>query len=112
MTKPHKLPDPPPGLGETGNAFWTRILSEFAVEDHQLDLLAAACVQLDRAASAAAVVAIEGVTQKDRFGQSKVHPAVEVERQAQLAFCRLQRELGLDIAPPDSRGPLRPGVKK
>ena len=111
MSKKQTIPDPPTPLGAAGHAYWVRILAEFAIEGHHLDLLAAACLQLDRSAAAAAVIATEGVTAKDRFEQSKVHPAVEVERQAHLAFCRLQRELGLDIGPAEPRGPMRPGSK-
>jgi phage terminase small subunit len=86
-------------------------MTEFAVEGHHHDLLASACLQLDRAAAAAAVIAIEGVTTKDRFGQTREHPAVTTERNAHLAFCRLQRELGLDVEPAASRPPARPGTR-
>lgn len=111
MTPKIKLPTPPVKLGKFGKAFWVRVTAEFEVDEHHLDLLASACQQLDRAAAAAAVIAAEGVTSKDRFGQVKTHPAVDAERNAHLAFCRLQRELGLDIAPPPSRPNARPGTR-
>lgn len=106
-----KIPDPPRALGTAGMAFWEKVTTEFEVDEHHHDLLACACVQLDRAASAAAVIAEEGVTTKDRFGQVKTHPAVDAERNAHLAFVRCQRELGLDIAPPPSRPNARPGTR-
>ena len=53
----------------------------------------------------------EGLTFKDRFGQTKSYPAVEVERQSLLAFVRIRRELGLDVEPPDSRPPLPRGYR-
>lgn len=107
----HKIPSPPVKLFRAGKAFWSRVLTEFEVEEHHHDLLGAACQQLDRAAEAAAKVATEGITVTDRFKQLKTHPAVEIERNAHLAFCRLQRELGLDIEPPEVRGPSRPGTR-
>jgi P27 family predicted phage terminase small subunit len=109
--KPPKVPLPPRSLGDEGKAYWKKIQSEFDVPEHQFDLLAAACQQLDRAAEAREKIACEGVTALDRFGQAKTHPAVDIERNAHLAFCRLQRELGLDIAPPSSRPPARPGTR-
>jgi P27 family predicted phage terminase small subunit len=109
--KQRKIPLPPRTLGDEGKAYWKKIQSEFDVEEHHFDLLEAACVQLDRASAARAVIAVEGITAKDRFGQPKEHPAVSVERNAALSFLRLQRELGLDIAPPESRPPARPGTR-
>lgn len=106
-----KVQRSPVALGKAGKAFWTAVLSEFELENHHLDLLVSACQQLDRAASAAAMIATEGTTTKDRFGQIKTHPSVEIERNAHLTFCRLQRELGLDIEVPNSRGPSRPGTR-
>jgi P27 family predicted phage terminase small subunit len=112
-TKPAKpkIPNPPKSLGADGRAYWRKIMSDFVVEDHHLDLLRACCEQLDRAAAARAVIAEKGVTTEDRFGQVRTHPAVDSERAAHLAFCRLQRELGLDVLPPSSRGPTRPGTR-
>lgn len=111
MKQKTKIPDSPVPLGAHGTAFWDRVTSEFEIEEHHLDLLASACQQLDRAAAAAAVIASEGVTTKDRFSQVKTHLAVDAERNAHLAFCRLQRELGLDIAPPASRPNARPETR-
>lgn len=111
MKSKPQIPEPPVELACAGLAFWRRVQEEFEMEPHHLDLLASACQQLDRAAAAAAVIEAEGVTAKDRFGQVKTHPAVDIERNAHLAFCRLQRELGLDIAPPPSRPNARPGTR-
>lgn len=106
-----KLPRPPATLGKAGKAYWKTVFESFEVERHHVDLLESACHQLDRAESSRAVIASEGVTTIDRFGQARVHPAVEAERQAHLTFCKLQRELGLDVLPPEqTRGPRRPGT--
>lgn len=112
IKKTDRIPSPPIKLEKSGKAYWNRVLTDFEIESHHHDLLAAACQQLDRAAAAAAVVKAQGVTQADRFGQLKTHPGVEIERNAHLAFCRLQRELGLDVEPAESRGPRRPGSRR
>ena len=76
-----------------------------------MDLLTAACVQLDRAEQARQAIAKDGVIVMDRFQQSKEHPAVAIERKASGEFRLLSRELGLDIEPPsDTRGPRRSGA--
>lgn len=106
-------PQPPATLGEAGRVFWARVLELYDLSDfHHQQLLLHCCEQLDRAAAAKLVIAKEGVTTKDRFGQLRVHPAVEVERSAMNSFRQNLRELGLDIeAPPTPRGPRRPGTR-
>ena len=52
-------------------------------------------------------LARDGLTIETRFGETRVHPCVAVERDARAAFCRCVRELGLDLAgdPDDCRPP-------
>src|SRR5262245_9792445 len=107
-----KVPRPPSTLGDAGRAYWKSVQAEFAVEPHQLDLLESACLQLDRAETARQFVERGGLLLPDRFKQLKPNPAVEIERQAHLAFLRISRELGLDISIPESRGPRRPGTRE
>ena len=110
---PMLAPDKPPkNLGKTGRNYWKTVATEFQVPEDRADLLAAACVQLDRAAQAREAIARDGLTVRDKYDQVKIHPAVECERQAHLAFLRLQRELGLDVDVPETRGPRRPGTER
>jgi phage terminase small subunit len=46
-----------------------------------------------------------GITDVDRFGQVREHPAVKTKRDAELAAARLLRELDLD---PSDVGEVRP----
>lgn len=110
VTKP-KIPKPPKWLGPDGRAYFKKIHTDFVVEPHQFPIVENAALQVDRAAQARAVIAVEGITTKDRFGQIRTHPSVDAERAAHLAFTRIQRELGLDVAPPPNRGPARPGTR-
>lgn len=101
----------PKHLEKRGRAFWVLVCDEFALEASDLPLLLACCELLDRADEARQKVLNEGLTIVDRFGQTKTHPAVEIERQSLLAFVRIRRELGLDVEPPDSRPPLPRGYR-
>ena len=96
----------PRHLGPAGRAFWTTVVSGFALEEHQLTLLAAACESLDRAAGARALVEAEGAVVRDRWNQAKPHPAVAIERDARAAFVVAYRALGLDL---DLAGPAPKG---
>jgi P27 family predicted phage terminase small subunit len=98
------LSAPPSHLGTAGRRFWAAVVAEYDLEPHAVELLAAACEQLDRAAAAREMIAAEGLTTVDRFGQVKPHPAVGIEKEAHLAFMRLRRELNVDTPAPESRG--------
>jgi phage terminase small subunit len=57
------------------------------------------------------LVAKEGMTTTDRFGQSKVHPAVLVERDSRAAMLSALKQLGLEDEPASTKQPGRqPGV--
>lgn len=103
--------NPPDHLGEAGNAYWHLVAAEYALGDDDLTLLSSACEMLDRAESARQTITSGGLIVVDRFGQSKPHPAVDIERQSRLAFVRIRRELALDVEPPASRGPLPRGYR-
>ena len=111
-TKKSLKPQSPSNLGPAGEAYFALVAEAFELLPEDVPLLVAACEMLDRAASAKAIIAKEGVTTTDRWGQVKPHPAVDIERQSRLAFVRIRRELGLDAAvPPDSRPPLPRGYR-
>lgn len=101
----------PSTLGKAGVAYWKAVCTEFDLGDDDKTLLESACIMLDRAAAARAIIDKDGVIIEDRFEQKKPHPAIDIERQSQLAFVRIRRELGLDIEPPDSRPPLPRGYR-
>jgi phage terminase small subunit len=107
-----KLPDPPEHLRPETQAWWIAVLAEFEIEDvHQLALLRLAAEAFDRCQQAREALAEFGLTQSGRQGQCIARPEVAIERDSRLAYARLMRELALDVAPPDSRPPRRPGTK-
>lgn len=106
IAKPPRIPPAPAHLRDAGASHWREVLGQFDFAAFDLPMLQSACEQLDRAAAAREIIAKEGVTITDRFGQLKEHPAVAVERAAHLAFVRIERELALQVPAPDTRPPL------
>jgi phage terminase small subunit len=102
-------PAPPKHLSPGMKRWWRTILSAYSLEGHHLRLLEAAATAWDRSQDARRELeANGGATYLDRFGQPKEHPAAHVERQSQIVFSRMVRELGLDLeTPAESRPPSR-----
>jgi hypothetical protein len=93
-----KLPDPPADLSHSRQALWRAILTDWpTITDHaHLEVLATGLRALDRAESARLLIDLEGATVRDRFDQTKVHPACSVERDGRNLFLSAIRLLGLD----------------
>lgn len=97
----------PPKHLRTDTAAWFRsVICDYEFESHHLKLLIKACESWDRSEQAREALATHGMTYQDRFGAPRARPEVAIERDSRLAFARLVRELGLDVAPPaESRPP-------
>lgn len=106
-----KYPDPPAHLSAEARSFWQGLVEEFEFEAHSLRLLQLACEAWDRSRQARAVLDAEGLTYCDRWGMPRPRPEIAVERDSRISFVRIMRELSLDVAPPDSRPPARPGTQ-
>ena len=93
-------------------AWVASVTAEYRLEDHHARLLLLAAEAWDRCVAAREAVLLEGMVYVDRFGQPHARPEVDIESKARLAFARLVRELGLDLAEPDPvRPPTRQGRK-
>jgi P27 family predicted phage terminase small subunit len=99
--------EPPSNLSDAAKAWWRRATNdEYVLEDHHRRVLSEGAAAWDRAQQAKALVDAEGLVIRDRFGQSKPHPAVQIERDARSLYLRCCRELDLDGAiSPESRPP-------
>ena len=94
---------PPEHLSAASQAFWRRMLNEYALDEAPArELLRLACEALDRCEEARAVLAADGLVTTDRYGQSKPHPAAAVEQSSRLAVARLLRELRVLEPVPDA----------
>jgi len=76
------------------------VVGEWELGESELELLRLACETRDRYDEARALLDAEGLVLRDRFGQSKAHPAAAIERDARIALVRVLRELGLEEPPP------------
>lgn len=102
-----KIPKIPKGLQAPGKRFWKQAHSERELDEgHDLERLFMACRCLDEIAEDEKVVTSEGRFIEDRFHQKREHPAAKSIRDNKIIFCRIIRELALDIvAPGDARPP-------
>jgi phage terminase small subunit len=100
---------PPRHLRLETAAWFKSVLNEYELDSHLIRLLTKACEAWDRSEQAREAIAKQGLTYEDRFGAPRARPECAIERDSRLAFARLVREMGLDVAPPsDSRpGALR-----
>ena len=106
-----KILKSPGGLKAHGKKFWKKAFSEFELDmAHDFERLFMACRCLDEIAADEKLVSLEGRFMEDRFHQKREHPASKSIRENKTLFCRIIRELGLDITTPgDSRPPRQYG---
>jgi phage terminase small subunit len=97
--KPVRAPE---GLAPATAAWFRSVVRDYALEPHHIRLLTLACRAWDRAEEARAVLDVEGLTVKDRYGCSKTHPCIAIERDYRTQFARMVRELDLDTEVPRS----------
>jgi hypothetical protein len=89
-------------LGKIGAKFRKSVLSEFEFKStHDFRRLDLAAHCLDRIEACRLVIEAEGDFIKDRFDQKREHPALKSERDQKTIFCRIIRELGLDLQDPE-----------
>jgi len=98
----------PAGLQANGRRFW-KIMSEYVVleEAHDLERLSMACKCLDDIHQGEEQIKLDGMYVRDRYGGVKEHPAAKVIRDNRIIFCRIIRELALDIETPSESRPPR-----
>jgi phage terminase small subunit len=95
---------PPDHLKADGAALWTAISDEYSIDDAGgLALLTVAAECLDRLRGAQAELEASGTVVKDRYGAPKLHPAVQIEKDARNGFMAALKQLNLDLEPLQSR---------
>jgi len=98
----------PSGLQAAGKKFYKQVLADYELtEGHDLERLFMGCRCLDEIKEAEDIVKEEGRFINDRFMQKREHPAAKSIRDNKIIFCRIIRELGLDIYTPDDSRPRR-----
>jgi len=100
MPKPQVTgPKPPKGLSPEAKSWWKKIVSGWELDEAGFLVLETALECFDRMRQAQKIVAKDGITATDRFGQVKVSPAVLVERDAKAGLLRALRAMNLQIEP-------------
>ncbi|MDP8975746.1 MAG: P27 family phage terminase small subunit [Actinomycetota bacterium] len=104
------MKNPPKHLSRQTKAWWKTVAEGHYLEEWQYRTLTSACEAWDRGVQAREQIDAEGLTITDRFGQSKAHPLLAVERDCRIAFLRAVRELALEVdgpasSPPSARPP-------
>jgi len=89
---------PPEHLRADTSAWFTSIIKEYELDLHHVRLLTKACEAWDRSEQPCEAIAKHGLTYTDRFDSPRARPECAIERDSRLAFARLVRELGLDVA--------------
>jgi phage terminase small subunit len=99
---------PPAHLGKAGRQLFRDVVAEYSIDDVAgLALLGTAAECLDRIRAAQAAIERDGEVVQDRYGQVKVHPACNLEKDARNGFLMALKALNLDLEPLKS-APGRP----
>jgi phage terminase small subunit len=114
MKRPADKPRTPSHLRPETRRWFEHVTDEFALEQHHVRLLTLAGEAWDRCTQAREAIENNGLTVEDRFGFPRPRPEIAVERDSRLAFCRIIRELDLDVDPPaqGKRPPALPSNRR
>jgi phage terminase small subunit len=99
MKKPTHAP--PGHLSESARDWFLSLQAEYGIFDTGgVSLLTAAAEAWDRCRTAREAIAADGgPVIRDRFDQTKAHPAAAIERDARSQFITALKSLNLDIEP-------------
>jgi phage terminase small subunit len=102
--------EPPEHLSDVAKIWWKEFTDvfDFSQPNHQQSLRLA-FEALDRARWAVESIEANGMVYIDRWGQPKARPEVAIARDNTVLFCRVLREMGLDVQPSDPRLPRPAG---
>ncbi|WP_061962281.1 hypothetical protein [Demequina flava] len=92
-------PQPPAGLRDRGERFWTRTLEYFDLEPGEIELLTEIARALDRLTDLDEAARRDGTMIESSQGM-RLHPAIAEHRALSLATARMLSQLGL----PDEDG--------
>jgi P27 family predicted phage terminase small subunit len=101
----------PKHLKAATRLWWEHVASMWTLEQHHLRLLTQAGNSWDRCEQARKLLAKDGLTVPTKDGGVRAHPAVRIEAEARISFCRCLRELDLDVEPPASERSRPPALR-
>lgn len=90
----------PDHLSPSAAEWWDKLTGEYALDDEQARLILQTALEaFDRMRECQAVIANDGPTIRDRFGQVKAHPLLSGERDARAQMMQALKALNLDLEP-------------
>jgi P27 family predicted phage terminase small subunit len=87
----------PAHLRPDTQAWWQSVHRDYDLGEHHTRLLTLACEAWDRCQQAREILDQDGIILGGREGGARPHPAVAIERDARLSFCRIVAQLSLDV---------------
>jgi hypothetical protein len=91
---------PPEHLKPAGAELWAEIQKQYAIVDAGgLALLTTAAECLDRMRAAQLQIAEGGEFTADRYGQLRVSPACQLEKESRAGYLLALKQLNLDLEP-------------
>ena len=92
-------PRKPAGLDGSGLKFWNKVIEDFDLDHHEVELLAQLCKTLNRIDELDKIADREGLIIESPHGK-KAHPAAVESRQMRMVFNQLAKTLrfpGVDV---------------
>ena len=93
------IPPAPRGLSAEAKTWWRKLNETYEFGDESLLLLQQALEALDELRAAQKILAREGITMRDRWGQRKTHPASIVARDSRSAMLKYFQAMHLNLEP-------------
>lgn len=102
----------PSHLSDEARQFFDEIANDYGINDTAgLQILRTAIEAFDRMQGARRIIEADGLTITDKFGQTKAHPLLSVERDSRTGFLSAIGKLNLSVEP-ILPGPGRPSGGK
>ena len=95
MKPTNTAPQAPADLSDESRSLWLAVTAGWALDRPGELILQSACEALDRMRDCQRTLRDEGLTTADRFGQTRAHPLLAVERDSRNAVLKALKQLGL-----------------
>lgn len=107
---------PPKDLKTPGRFLWLAVVNDLPAElefdQRDFSVLTSACALYDRICELERAVSADGVTLLDRFGATRLHPALPEIRQSRVAVARLLDQIEMSSPATGSQMPASRAAKK
>jgi P27 family predicted phage terminase small subunit len=88
----------PSHLRPETRAWYRSVVAEYELQSHHLRILQLCAEAWDRSREARALLEKDGLVCTNKYGETRPHPGIQIEKDSRSAFLRGVRELALDLA--------------